>query len=125
MLAGSAYEMLDEDEAADLAYIEAIGTGAATSWATVMTAFAKRAQLRMNAGDWAAAEDFIERAEELRELWRFDGFVNVLFVHAINARIAIQRGDFERGRKAWSAPSCCARWPITPPRGCRSTRCST
>ena len=63
-----------------------------------MTAYAKRAQLRMNAGDWQQAEELIERAEELRETWRFDGFVSVLFVHAISARIAIQRGDFDRGR---------------------------
>jgi LuxR family maltose regulon positive regulatory protein len=65
-----------------------------------MSAFAKRAQLRLNAGDWAGAEDLIERAEELRELWGFDDFVAVLFVHAISARIAIQRGDFDRGRES-------------------------
>ena len=100
MLAGFAYEMLDQADQADLAYIEAIGAGAASSSATVMTSFAKRAQLRMNAGDWASAEDLIGRAEELRELWQFEGFVNVLFVHVISARIAIQRGDFEAGREA-------------------------
>ena len=83
-----------------MAFVEAIGTGAAGSWSTVMTAFAKRAQLRLNAGDWAGAEDLIERAEELRELWRFDDFVSVLLVHAISARIAIQRGDFDRGRES-------------------------
>ncbi len=98
MLAGSTYEMLDDAEAADLAYIEAIGTGSNGAWATVMTCLAKRAQLSLNAGDWAGAEDLIERADELRELWQFDGFVSVLFLHAISARIAIQRGDFERGR---------------------------
>jgi LuxR family maltose regulon positive regulatory protein len=98
MAAGSAYEMLGDYEAADLAYIECIGTGGASSWATLMTAYAKRAQLAMNAGDWQQAEELIERAEELRETWRFDGFVNVLFVHAISARISIQRGDFDRGR---------------------------
>ena len=100
LMAGSAYEMLGDDEAADMAFVEAIGTGAAGSWSTVMTAFAKRAQLRLNAGDWAGAEDLIERSEELRELWRFDDFVAVLFVHAISARIAIQRGDFDRGRES-------------------------
>jgi LuxR family transcriptional regulator, maltose regulon positive regulatory protein len=100
MLAGSAYEMLDDVDAAELAYIESIGAGAASSWATVMTSCAKRAQLCMNAGDWSGAEELIERAEELRELWRFDGLVSVLFVHAINARICIQSGDFDRGREA-------------------------
>src|SRR3954471_12921731 len=97
---GSCYEMLGELDSDELAYIEAIGTGAGTSTATVMTALAKRAQLRMNAGDWHSAEEFIERADELRETWHFDGFVSVLFVHAISARIAIQRGDFERGRES-------------------------
>ena len=100
MLAGFVYEMLDQPDEADLAYAEAIGTGAASSSATVMTSFAKRAQLRMNAGDWASAQDFIGRADELRELWQFEGIVNVLFVHSISARIAIQRGDFEAGRAA-------------------------
>jgi LuxR family maltose regulon positive regulatory protein len=100
LMAGSAYEMLGDVDSADLAYIEAIGTGASGSWSTVMSAFAKRAQLRLNAGDWAGAEDLIERAEELRELWGFDDFVAVLFVHAISARIAIQRGDFDRGRES-------------------------
>jgi LuxR family maltose regulon positive regulatory protein len=98
MVAGAAYEMLGDNDAAELAYIEAIGTGASTAWATVMTSYARRAQLRMNAGDWQQAEELIERAEELRELWQFDGFVSVLFVNTISARIAIQRGDFERGR---------------------------
>jgi LuxR family maltose regulon positive regulatory protein len=32
-------------------------------------------------------------------VWHFDGFVSVLFVDAINARVAIQRGDFDRGRE--------------------------
>jgi len=100
LMAGLAYEMLGDEDSADMAYIEAIGTGAGGSWSTVMTAFAKRAQLRLNAGDWAGAEDLIERAEELRELWRFDDFVAVLFVHVISARIAIQRGDFDRGRES-------------------------
>jgi len=99
-VAGFSYEMLGEEDAADMAFVEAIGTGATGSWSTVMTAFAKRAQLRLNSGDWAGAEDLIERAEELRELWRFDDFVAVLFVHAISARIAIQRGDFDRGRES-------------------------
>jgi LuxR family maltose regulon positive regulatory protein len=95
---GTSYEMLGDLDAAELAFIEAIGSGAATSSATVMTALAKRAQLRMNAGDWKNAEEFIDRADELREQWHFDGFVSVLFVHAISARIAIQRGDFAKGR---------------------------
>src|SRR3954453_9679599 len=100
MAMGSSYEMLGDADAAELAYIEAVGTGAATSWATVMTSLAKRAQLRMNAGDWHAAEELVERADELREVWHFDGFVSVLFVDAINARVAIQRGDFDRGRES-------------------------
>ena len=100
MLAGSAHEMLGDADAADLAYIEAIGSGANGEWATVMVCLARRAQLRLNAGDWAGAEDLIERAEELRELWQFDGFVSILFLHAISARIAIQRGDFARGRES-------------------------
>jgi LuxR family maltose regulon positive regulatory protein len=99
MIAGAAHEMLDDADAADLAYVEAIGAGATNSIATVMTSFARRAQLRVNAGDWLGAEDLIARADELREQWRFDGFVSGLFVHAISARIAIQRGDFERGRE--------------------------
>lgn len=98
MLAGSAFEMLGDVDAADMAYVESIGVGAATSASTVMNAFARRAAVRINAGDWAGAEEMIERADELRELWRFDNFVTVLYVHAINARIAIQRGDFDRGR---------------------------
>jgi len=100
MVMGSSYEMLGEVDAAELAYIESIGTGAAMSWATVMTSLAKRAQLRMNAGDWRGAEELIDRADELREVWHFDGFVSVLFVDAINARVAIQRGDFDRGRES-------------------------
>jgi LuxR family maltose regulon positive regulatory protein len=54
----------------------------------------------MNAGDWHAAEELVERADELREVWHFDGFVSVLLVDAINARVAIQRGDFDRGRES-------------------------
>jgi LuxR family maltose regulon positive regulatory protein len=100
MAIGSVYEMLDDTDAAELAYIESVGAGAQSSSATVMTSLAKRAQLRMNSGDWHAAEEFIERAEELRELWRFDGFVSVLFVHAISARISIQRGEYDRGRES-------------------------
>ena len=69
------YEMLGDVRPLTELWPRAIGHRWRHAWATVMTALAKRAHLRMNAGDLAAAEDFIERAEEhARELWRFDGF---------------------------------------------------
>ena len=90
--------MLDDPDSAELAYIESAGSGTNGAWATVMTSLAHRAQIRLNAGDWAAAEDLVERAEELRELWQFDGLVSVLYLYSVSARVAIQRGDFDRGR---------------------------
>ncbi len=125
MLAGSAHEMLGDADSADLAYIEAFGSGAGGAWATVMICLAKRAQLRLNAGDWAGAEDLIARADDLRELWQFDGFVSVLFLQAISARIAIQRGDFGPGRESLVRAQLSGRWPTTPRRGYPWTRCST
>ena len=71
-----------------------------TAWATTMTSLAMRASLRIRAGDWDGAGIFAERAGEVLLERHYEDVLTTLLVHAVGARVAIQRGDLDKGREA-------------------------
>ena len=100
MLEGSLHEILGDHDKADECYAAAIKTGNATAHATVMTTYAKRAQLAIAADDWPAASEFVARAEEIRAVWHFNHNVSTLLVNAVNARVAFQANEQQRARES-------------------------
>lgn len=96
-LLGGTHRITGSLEAADAALAQSIESAVPTG-ASPMTPLAERASLAIERGDWSAAERFSARARA--ELDRVgDGEIAVaMLVHAVAARVAIHRGDAERGR---------------------------
>ncbi|HYI22529.1 MAG TPA: LuxR C-terminal-related transcriptional regulator [Candidatus Limnocylindrales bacterium] len=69
-----------------------------TAWAIVMTSLAMRASLRIRAGDWDGAAAFVSRGEKIFAEHHYEDILTTLLVHAVSARVAIQRGDLDKGR---------------------------
>jgi LuxR family maltose regulon positive regulatory protein len=58
-----------------------------------MVAVAMRAQIAMTRGDWAAAQALSRESRIRLAAGHFEEVVSALLVHAIDARVAIHRGD--------------------------------
>jgi LuxR family maltose regulon positive regulatory protein len=63
-------------------------------------ALAKRAAIRLHAGDWQAADELATAAAADLRATRWDARLAAFYVHAVSARVAIARGDIATGRGA-------------------------
>ena len=97
-LLGSAHRLLGDEEAADAAFADAVMAGAA-SGGTSAVAMAYRAILAIERGDWTAAGRHAQQSRSVLAQARFEEILPSLIVHAVEARVAIQRGERERARK--------------------------
>jgi LuxR family maltose regulon positive regulatory protein len=97
-LLGSAHRLLGDEEAADAAFADAVVAGAASSGALVVP-MAYRALMAIELGDWAAAGRHAQQSRSELAKARFDEILSALIVYAVEARVAIQRGERERARK--------------------------
>jgi LuxR family maltose regulon positive regulatory protein len=101
MLLGSAKQMVGDLDAADAAFEESVAEGAAGGgWATAMVSLAKRAGLRVRAGDWDAASAFIGQSQTVLAEWHYQDILSALTVHAVSARVAVQLGDQDAARES-------------------------
>jgi LuxR family maltose regulon positive regulatory protein len=98
MSLGAVRRLLGDEQQAARALSEAALGDDHGAWATAMTASAILAGLRIREGDWDAAERLISRAHELLTDHSYEGLLTTLIVHAVSARIAIQRGDLDEAR---------------------------
>ena len=96
-LLGSAHLLVGEVDAADAAFGDAVAIGA-SGGGTAMVAMAKRSSIAMSRGDWLAAETHAQQARVLLETAHYGEIVASLIVYAVGARVAIHRGDIDRGR---------------------------
>ena len=96
-LQASAQDMLGDAAAAEATLSAAIDEGPSPAAGTV--AFAKRAALRMRAGNGDAAERDIAQGLALLHGVSYDALLAGLLVYSVSARIAIQRGDLTRARE--------------------------
>jgi LuxR family maltose regulon positive regulatory protein len=97
-LLGSAHRLLGATEEAQAAIAEAIATRAASgTWAVAM---AFGAMMAIERGDWVAAERMGQEAQDEVVAARFEEILPSLIVYAVQARIAIQRGEHDRARAA-------------------------
>ncbi len=96
-LLGSAHLLVGEVGAADAAFEDAVTPGA-SGGGTAMVAMAKRSSIAMSRGNWLAAETHAQQARVLLEAAHYGEIVASLMVYAVGARVAIHRGDLDRGR---------------------------
>jgi LuxR family maltose regulon positive regulatory protein len=66
---------------------------------SVAVGWAKRAALRIRAGDWDGAERAMARSRELATRVPVDALLPGLLVFAVDARVAVQHGDLARARE--------------------------
>ena len=97
-LLGSARLLVGDVEAADVALAEAIEAGPLAG-GPVTVALAKRAGIAIMRGDWAAAEDLVQRSRAQLVASHFEEILPSLLVYATGARAAIHRGDLVRARE--------------------------
>ena len=97
-LLGSAHLLVGHLDEADAAFEAAIEAGA-TSGGTAMVAVTKRAHIAIVRGDWTAAEVFSRESRIRLAAAHFEEILPTLLVHAIDARVAIHRGDVTRARE--------------------------
>jgi LuxR family transcriptional regulator, maltose regulon positive regulatory protein len=96
-LLGSGHLLLGDVDAANAAFEDSVAAGASAG-GTAMVAMAKRGSIAMAQGDWLAAEAHAQQARALLEAARYGEIVASLVVYAVGARVAIHRGDLDRGR---------------------------
>ncbi len=96
-LLGSAHRLLGDAEAAEAAFAEAVAAGAA-SGGTAAVAMAYGAILAIERGDWMAADRMGRQARAEMVKAHFEEILPSLLVHAVQARVAIQRGEREQAR---------------------------
>jgi LuxR family transcriptional regulator, maltose regulon positive regulatory protein len=97
-LLGSAHRLLGDEEAADAAFADAVVAGAG-SGGTAAVAMAYRAVVAIERGDWTAADRHAQQARSTLAVARFEEILPSLIVFAVEARIAIWRGERERARR--------------------------
>jgi LuxR family maltose regulon positive regulatory protein len=95
---GSAHRLRGDPVLADAAFAEAVDA-AEMADVSAYVSIASRACLAMDRGDWRDAERFARQAHDALARARLGDIVTTLLVHAASARVAIQRGDLERGRE--------------------------
>ncbi len=102
VLVGQAHAALGDPEAADAAYRAAIMTGTTFAPAPAVLALAGRASLRVDQGNWGAADAFIR--DSRIQLFRADlGQTGAsVLIHAVDARVALVRGDLTRAHQAFA-----------------------
>jgi len=101
VLVGQAHAALGDPEAADAAYRDAIMTGTSFAPAPAVLALAGRASLRVDQGNWGAADAFIR--DSRIQLFRADlgQTAASVLIHAVDARVALVRGDLARAHEAF------------------------
>jgi LuxR family maltose regulon positive regulatory protein len=97
-LLGSARLLVGEVAAADVAFGDAVAAGE-SAVASAMLALAKRGSIAMMRGDWLAAEEYARQSWDALAKAHHDEIVSSLIVYAVGARVAIHRGDLNRGRE--------------------------
>ena len=102
VLIGQAHAALGDAEAADTAYRDAIMTGTSFAPAPAVLALAGRASLRVDQGNWGAADAFIH--DSRIQLFRADlgQTAAAVLIHAVDARVALVRGDLARAYEAFA-----------------------
>jgi LuxR family transcriptional regulator, maltose regulon positive regulatory protein len=99
MCLGAGHLLLGEVDRADEAYAAAVQAGGSSARVATMVALAKRASIRIRRRDWDGAEAFLSQARDRLDHGHYEDIVASLIVHAVGARIAINRGDQEKGRE--------------------------
>jgi LuxR family transcriptional regulator, maltose regulon positive regulatory protein len=95
---GTARLALDDLDGAEEAYDEALVAGDGRPSPTTLAVLAKQASIRIRRGDWEGADGLLRRLREQHPGALDDGTVTSLIVYAVSARIAIHRGELDRGR---------------------------
>ena len=120
VLIGQAYAALGDAEAADTAYRDAIMTGTSFAPAPAVLALAGRASLRVDQGNWGAADAFIR--DSRIQLFRADlgqtarPCSSTPSTHAWHSCVETWLGRTRHSRAARASP----RWPTTRCPTCRS-----
>lgn len=89
--------MLDDDSAADVALATAVDAAPSVG-SYAFYALALRASIAMARHDWEAAATYASDAHGRFDHMHFDSVASSVLVHAVNARVAIHRGDLKRGQ---------------------------
>ncbi len=96
-LLGSAHQLQGDPELADAAFAESVAA-ARSSGVSAGMALAGRATLAMSAGQWGAAEQHARAAHEWFGEAGLTETATSLIVHAVQARVALRRGDLAAAR---------------------------
>jgi len=111
-----------ETDAADAIWVEAVASEGDTG-AVPYLPLACRAALAIERGDWTAAGRLARASHEALERTRLGVIATTLMVHAVNARVAVHRGDrrhaeeelahgqLVRPQASYAMP-CFAVWPM-------------
>jgi LuxR family maltose regulon positive regulatory protein len=94
---GAAHIMRGDVVAADAALADAVD-GAGLAGTSPYYGLALRSSIAMAQGDWRAAERFADASHAALDATRLRDVATAIHVHAAVARVAIHRGDTDRGR---------------------------
>lgn len=98
LLLEAACDYLDGEHESAEALLERVPLTAVPAPGAIMVALALQASLRSRAGDWESASRLAAEAE--RQVAPNAGRVTCLLVHAVAARVAVQRGDLPTAHAA-------------------------
>ncbi len=97
-LLGAAHLLNGDAEAAETACLESVES-AVRARATRLAALAMLAGLGIAREDWDAAAAYSEEATRDLLATRYEGLAQALMIYAVNARVAVHRGDLEGARR--------------------------
>ncbi len=98
LVLGSAHSLRGDPALAEVAFAESV-EAAGMAGVSAYVALASLAVLAMERGKWNEAERFARESHGALDQAHLGDIVTTLLVHAVRARVAIHRGDMDRGRE--------------------------